>query len=95
MPQVVTFTPEAVRDTLLGAGFTESDPLANLTGFYITAYPSTIFVTWDAGLATIPPVTPGQEESMHGQYREVLRRAGFRVSVQAGCVPVNGLAAAP
>jgi hypothetical protein len=83
---MTTFTPEAVRDTLLAAGFSESDPQTDLAGFYVKAYPSTIFVTWDAH-----PATPAEQESRHADYRDALRRAGFRVCVQAGCVPITGL----
>jgi hypothetical protein len=77
----LAFTPEAVRDALLAAGFSESE-------FRIVPYPRTIFVTWDHA-----PLrwSPEQQESIHGGYRNALRQAGFRVGVQAGCVPVNGL----
>lgn len=86
MTTTIAFTPESVRDTLLAAGFPSCSEAEGFAGFYIRAWPSTIYVTWAA-----EPSTPVELESMHARYRDALRQAGFRVGVQAACVPVNGL----
>lgn len=83
MSSTITFTPEAVKTVLLGVGFDEVAP--HLAGFYVKAYPSTIFVTWDAG----PHST--QTAVMHDGYRTALAKAGYRAYVNAGYVAVTGL----
>lgn len=93
MSTTLTFTPEAVRDVLLAAGFTEHDPFADTAGFHVADGRD----QWDCIL--VEHRISGERRLGDGlyqaarvhAYQAALRENGFQAHAERGQVLVTGL----